>query len=672
MSSQEHVIKKLIFEIEVASQEAGREAQEMISNAWRSSIYKELERWLDSLSTSREVISIDKLEIDLGSLGMDLERQLPEKAKEMIGEKLREVIDAACISGSGEVMNGNERTTVTFRSADTSRLELLAHFIQTGTFPWWARNEEASIQKVLAELILNDPAQLKAELVKLLRTTNHRTRFIYQLSDELIVSSISLYDNTFASFALETVRYIRELQNTSALALRTSTALRRDTWDYFLRCITISSTGSSEEQKAMHLAELVPQLTAAPRALSTLSQKAREINSPGMTAFVKLLDTARLFTDSEDRIENIEEISSERRSKEDISEAERKRSKESEAKRSKEAEAKRSKEAEAKRSKEAGTERSEESSKKNEDQERSEKRTGAGDTDEDVAWDDNHTSALIEQLKKIFITIGNTAASEEQKTFRLATMIAKLGKDTKQLFMLAERTREVHMSGIPGLAHLLSAAKLMIEKGDIKPVHEVSSASKKEADKKADILEQMKKVFDNYESDITSAMAEGIYIGNAGIILVWPYLSAFFTKLGMMNDNKFIDDEAAHRAVHILQYLVTGEEAPAEEHELVLNKLLCGIDPSEPLSMEFIISEEERTECDNLLHAIVTNWTALKKSSVAALRGAFLKKEGLLTKQASWNVKIERQAVDMLIDKLPWSISIIKLPWCKDLIYCEW
>lgn len=641
MSLQAHVIRTLTFEIEVSSQEEGREAQEIISNAWKNTICKELEHWFDSLSTSKEVISIDKLEIDLGSLGFDIEQQLSEKAKEVISEKLQQVINAAYISGNGEVMNDDKRTTVTFRSTGTSCLELLVHFIQTGTFPWWARNEEASIQKLVAGLIAEDPVQLKAELAKLFRTGSYRMRFIYQLPDELIRSSLSLYDSSFASFASDTLIRISQLQHVPALAPRTAASLRRDIWDYFSRCITMSNMGTSEEQKAIHLAELIQELTTEPRALFTLAEKAREMNADEMTGFAKLLDTARLFAGDESL-----------HADEDINDSAR------------------------------GP-----ASNKN----------NAADEEQDNSELFGSSSAIIEQLKKIFISIDSSNIGYEEKAIRLAQLIAGLGNDTKQLFAMAERASEEYRRQMPGLAHLFQLAKLMMENGSMEAGDDRDTAPngndrkkgrsdektegmdkenlqkvKKEPRVKENIIEQMKKLFDNYENDITSAVAEGIYISNAGLIILSPYLAAFFTRLGLMSNNEFASNEAAHRAVHILQFLATGIEVPSEEHELVLNKLLCGIDPSEPLSMDFIISETEKIESEALLKAVVENWTALKRSSVAALRSTFLRKEGMLTKQSSWNLKIERQSVDMLVDKLPWSISIIKLPWCKEALYCEW
>lgn len=162
------------------------------------------------------------------------------------------------------------------------------------------------------------------------------------------------------------------------------------------------------------------------------------------------------------------------------------------------------------------------------------------------------------------------------------------------------------------------------------------------------------------------------YISNAGLIIVWPFLSSFFKEIGLVEKNNFVSDEAIFKAIHILQYLVTGK-VKTQENELLLNKLLCGLDVYEPVPVEFKLSKKEKKECDILLLDIIENWKVLKSTSVESLQITFLQKEGLIKRQSGgWRLIIERTTVDILIDRLPWSISVIKLPWSKELLFVEW
>ncbi|UQV44270.1 hypothetical protein KIV45_20865 [Janthinobacterium lividum] len=75
------------------------------------------------------------------------------------------------------------------------------------------------------------------------------------------------------------------------------------------------------------------------------------------------------------------------------------------------------------------------------------------------------------------------------------------------------------------------------------------------------------------------------YIANAGLVLVHPFLPRLFTQLNLLSSNedgtRQLRGEDGARAVHLLQYLSDGV-TNAPEPELVLNKLLCGLEPGFP------------------------------------------------------------------------------------------
>ncbi len=170
----------------------------------------------------------------------------------------------------------------------------------------------------------------------------------------------------------------------------------------------------------------------------------------------------------------------------------------------------------------------------------------------------------------------------------------------------------------------------------------------------------------------TFSDSDEIYICNAGLILLWPFLNRFFVKIGLVQENLFINIISAQRATLLLQYLVDNStEIP--EHTLPLNKILCGIDLLEPIETNLEITEPERAECENLLSAVIQNWSILKNTSVEGLRKAFLQRNGILRiRDRSWLLQVERETYDILLDKIPWSIRVVKLPWMDNLLYVEW
>lgn len=162
------------------------------------------------------------------------------------------------------------------------------------------------------------------------------------------------------------------------------------------------------------------------------------------------------------------------------------------------------------------------------------------------------------------------------------------------------------------------------------------------------------------------------FIGNAGLVILWPYLGRFYERLGLIADGRFIDQAAAERAAIVSHYLITPAEQPSEPW-LVLNKLLCGLDLAEPIALEIGLTEQERLAAEDLLSAVAGHWAALKTTNPALLRQLFLQRQGSVQiKDGSYLVRIERKSHDILLEKLPWSIANIKLPWLSTLIRVEW
>jgi len=178
---------------------------------------------------------------------------------------------------------------------------------------------------------------------------------------------------------------------------------------------------------------------------------------------------------------------------------------------------------------------------------------------------------------------------------------------------------------------------------------------------------------ENFETvDSTELNDEAIYIQNAGIILLHPFLQRFFDKLDLLDGHTFKDHEAACRAIHLLHYMATDIIEPAE-YDLSFMKFLCGIPLNLPVKKYLTLSDKEMEEADALMQAAIQHWGALGDVSNASLQETFLQRAGKLSHTRSgWTLQIERKTVDILLNQLPWNIGIIKLPWMDDILKTDW
>jgi hypothetical protein len=175
---------------------------------------------------------------------------------------------------------------------------------------------------------------------------------------------------------------------------------------------------------------------------------------------------------------------------------------------------------------------------------------------------------------------------------------------------------------------------------------------------------------EDQESPQNTYPDDAIFIRNAGLVLLALYLPAFFTRLGLLNDEGKITDFP--KAIALLRYLVFAS-VDFEEMELPLEKLLCGIPLAQSIWDRPHITEAEKVQAEELLQSVIEHWTILKNTTPVGLRHSFLQREGKLSfRNNQWELTVHRQAHDILLDYLPWSINMIKLPWMPHLLVVKW
>lgn len=178
--------------------------------------------------------------------------------------------------------------------------------------------------------------------------------------------------------------------------------------------------------------------------------------------------------------------------------------------------------------------------------------------------------------------------------------------------------------------------------------------------------EEDEKYFDQNKAP----MPEELFVQNAGLVLLNPFLPALFKQLNLVNEEKkLIQPELA---AHILHFAATGREGDFE-FEMTFEKYVCGISPGISLKKEITLTDKQKEEVRKMLSAVLEYWTALKSNSIELLQNEFLSRPGkLVTKSDNHRVIMGKKAFDLLLDKLPWSYSMIKFSWLDNLIFVEW
>jgi hypothetical protein len=173
--------------------------------------------------------------------------------------------------------------------------------------------------------------------------------------------------------------------------------------------------------------------------------------------------------------------------------------------------------------------------------------------------------------------------------------------------------------------------------------------------------------------DLAFSQGDELYVDNAGIVILHPFLRHFLERLDLVDDHKqFRDVAARHRAVGLLQFAVNEDPFPPE-YLLPLNKVLCGLELDDVFDFGPPATDAEAEECTNLLNAVIANAPILKNMSVNGLRGTFLARRGVLSsRDGAWLLRVERETYDVVLDRFPWTMQWVKLPWMDAPLRVEW
>lgn len=166
---------------------------------------------------------------------------------------------------------------------------------------------------------------------------------------------------------------------------------------------------------------------------------------------------------------------------------------------------------------------------------------------------------------------------------------------------------------------------------------------------------------------------EGLFIKYAGIVLLHPFLPQFFQELKLVNQSVFRDDQSRQKGLYLLHYLATGQTT-AEEYELAMPKILTNWPlTNSPVEKKIRLLKREMNKAVELLNVAIIQWEVLKRTTPDGLREGFLQRNGkLYRRNEKLYLQMEASSIDVLLDRLPWNLSLIKLPWMEHILRVEW
>lgn len=159
---------------------------------------------------------------------------------------------------------------------------------------------------------------------------------------------------------------------------------------------------------------------------------------------------------------------------------------------------------------------------------------------------------------------------------------------------------------------------------------------------------------------------------NAGLVLLHPFLRPYFEGTGLMRDGVFAGSRERIIASRMLHFIATGETSH-EEPDLVIPRLLCNVPDERPVLPIDGLDPEHLAEAQRMLVAAIDAWEGIGHATPDGIRETFLQRPGVLRGSSdALQLTIERSGIDILLDRLPWAVSLVKLPWMPAPLKVDW
>jgi hypothetical protein len=616
MTTQNHMIKKQVLDLTLDSEVGSFVFQSRVSEVFRNKIVPLIEDYCSQISGDSGTIRIDRLEVDLGVIGRkNFENDFKRNFDKLFPEQLAKALKISPGEKFLPIFEEEGRLGESIAITDEVRdFEILEFFIGEGRLPWWVRmNESQNITALFTRIITSQPVKAKELITKAVGNSSMVKRLVYNIEEAAIEKILELFQPCYAQEIYNLSQNLMT-QIAGCPLIQTSgfSKIRFELWSSVLSW-SVASEGQIFKQNYL---------------VDTIIKDLANNFDLDFNALYNYVTEKIGMKDKRILNQFTHGVVREVRKNENF--------------------------------------KTEEYAHylfilENELKKLQTALINCNMTTFlfSMRW---FLQRLTPKVTRSIKTIQSIRMMIEgfQKRFD-GTRISEIDTDLeKRVEQLEKRLGKIQDDALAFLHMDLSKMDFDVVK-NVENLVKMMERVKKEADSKGELTDRD-----------SNGDTEELFVNNAGIVLLWPYLTRFFEAIGITKENHFIDKEAAGRAALFLHYLASGA-VTTQEYELALNKILCGMKPDYPVNPYLEMTKEETSECEDLLQAVIRNWPALKKMSVSAFRSLFLMREGMIFFRAGQRVlRVDNQAHDILLDKMPWGIGSVKLPWMEQILIVEW
>ncbi|MGZ4955064.1 MAG: contractile injection system tape measure protein [Methylobacter sp.] len=681
MGTQRHVIKRQVVEVTLAKKENAWQLQQALSRIFQQCLPPLLDRCLSEVGSPDYLHRIDRLELDLGVLDSNsLEADILERMEVTLRQALSEQI------GYAQSLPVAEQTY----DPMLAHAELFEHFVREGYLPWWADGSQRQLpEKSFTVLSTSSPDALKRLLPLLIHEPRCLQRLISYFDDSRLIAMTALLTAASEDLTASLVQALSAVQAPLQQYNRMpALSLRSTLWQSLLQVAVAGEPVISRRVEFLTAVTArwakfqgLPETVLVGCLQQLLSDKVVTSNEWLQTIKLRLpieptstvLDEEAVGDSHAAASKSVNEVStvSTNTAINPMFNRERLASIEM-------------------------SNRSAIFAKLSSTQPESATASQSTDTTDLMDYRQLPVSAAISSRYEIFNKLRSIQLKPANESSTADTGINLLAyphrpesvADQARDFVSNPISNRHRLTSTPlsnrytMLKRICESYSVHAQKADDEPLSEQITTKQSAREivhsslsNRLSVKNNSSEAYANIEA--TSARSafsdtDALYINNAGLCILWPFLATFFERLELAQNGRYRNQSAKQCAVSLLHYLTT-EELNPPEYLLPFNKLLCAMEIDEVFDLETPLTTEQIEACDELLGAVIGNAPILNNMSVNGFRGSFLLRRGSLSaSEGSWLLRVERETYDLVLERFPWSWQWFKLPWMEYPIRVEW
>ncbi|SDH06177.1 contractile injection system tape measure protein [Chitinophaga filiformis] len=239
MGKGEHIIRKWTFDVQYTDKDNARTLQDKFSSLFNLHLSAAAETVIDRVLSPAESVWISALEIDLGTLPytnfeQDILRLLPEALEKALRERIAKV-DQQQATGEGGLH---------FHTEEDRYYAIVAHYLRTGSMPWWILPEEGGeLETMLLTLIADNPARFASFITNIAQQDYILKRIAWHFSRNVVQQIITSLEEAQATFILGYITGVITLHNRQPLVQNAQSEFERAVWLFVLTYLVTDNSG---------------------------------------------------------------------------------------------------------------------------------------------------------------------------------------------------------------------------------------------------------------------------------------------------------------------------------------------------------------------------------------------------------------------------------------------